>query len=186
MAADSGCSSRYCKYVFGAISSANWSKAHSVYVKASITTIGVVWDGRRTLFPCWLGRCDCASIVYSDFGWLLIAMPSARLSINDAGRLLISLLFLKSVLPTHARTTDMRFLVNVPVLSEQMVVALPMVSQAAKTLYNKQTYLEPIEATLMIIYLELQIQTAQDCCLSASFSPKKQVQWWQQVEGLRG
>ena len=39
--------------------------------------------------------------------------------------------------PNQPSTTVMRLQVRVPVLSEQIVVALPIVSQAAKTLFSR-------------------------------------------------
>ncbi|TNN49864.1 hypothetical protein EYF80_039906 [Liparis tanakae] len=59
-------------------------------------------------------------------------MPRIRMSKMEAGMFSGSGTFLWCFSAMKACTTVMRFMVSVPVLSEQMAVALPIVSQASK------------------------------------------------------
>ena len=124
------------------------------------TNIAQITATQCTLLPVWLGSLVFSSIVYSDLGSLLMATLSAIFSISPDASPFASRASLKSVLAAYTRTTVMRFLVSVPVLSEQMVVALPIVSHAASTLHM---YIHDKSSAYM--YAQ---RTAQGCCPSSS------------------
>ena len=75
--------------------------------------------------------------MYDDFASVLIAAANEISSVTvGLSAVRMGAMAGKSCLLEYARTTLMRFLVNVPVLSEQIVVALPMVSHEASTLHS--------------------------------------------------
>lgn len=67
-------------------------------------------------------------VVYAELMEMLLTNTSSVSGLMASG----SGTVLWCVSPTYACTTVIRFMVSVPVLSEQMAVALPMVSQASR------------------------------------------------------
>lgn len=67
-------------------------------------------------------------MVYAELTEMLLINMSTVSGLRTSG----SGMFLWCVSPMYACTTVIRFMVRVPVLSEQMAVALPMVSHASR------------------------------------------------------
>lgn len=80
---------------------------------------------------------DEINICESNFAYLFSGLSHAAQIINKHRLMYIILLVFRLFLfffhsPTNVCTTVMRFVVRVPVLSEQIAVALPMVSHASR------------------------------------------------------